>query len=293
MAKASIECKCPECGAEFRWEVKCLNRREADNWERYHSDDTDRLCSECYRKAMERKRTEECAVAAEEAAAKMMELGFPALTGSEKQVSWANTIRQNAVDAALTMLAGRTSSALTDEGKTLVAGVVGRMSTEAKWWIDNRADAADMVQDEVETANWARLDERVRKAKMEAYSVRKAELDAKYPKGEKSGMTKIEYAGIERWERMERARKAGRMYAEQRETDKAEKEAARQAALPPKPAKLVERLGFAVTARWNGKFYGRDGLRIYVDGNEVSVPAEVKSAWNAEWTAYKKATGKN
>ena len=54
------------------------------------------------------------------------------------------------------------------------------------------------------------------------------------------------------------------------------------------PAKLAERLG-KPGARWNGKWYGRDGLRVYLDGGELLVRAEVKAAWEREWAAYNEA----
>lgn len=65
-------------------------------------------------------------------------------------------------------------------------------------------------------------------------------------------------------------------------------DAARRASLPPKPATLAERMGRPDT-RWNGKWYGRDSLCVYLDGAAVQVPADVKTAWDREWTEYKAA----
>lgn len=255
MAKATIECTCPECGAKHTWSVICHNRREADNWEQYHADDTDRLCPACYAKQQAAKRAEEREAENKAAAEKAGALGLPELSGTEKQVAWATTIRQQAIDSALMESAGRTSAGMTDKGRAFVAGVIAKMSAEAKWWIDHRDDAAHLVREEIECANWARLDDATRAAHM-------AKL---------------------------RARLAGRGSMEQRHADKD----AKRAALPAKPATLAERVG-KPGARWNQKFYGRDGLRVYLDGEEVQITAEVKAAWNAEWTAYnaaKKAAG--
>lgn len=294
MAKATITCTCPECGATHYYTAICHNRREADNWEQYHADEaTTRLCPECYRKAAaarrEAEREAENKAAAEQAAA----LKLPALAGTDKQVAWATTIRQQAIDDALSASCGGSTSVLNDEGRALVAAVLSRMSAEAKWWIDYRSDVADLVREELECANWARLDDATRDAHM-------AKLRDEYEESKNRSSGFIDRAELHAYERYERARIAGRGSMEQREADKAEaaakkaaEEAAKVAALPPKPATLAERMG-CPGARWNQKFYGGDGLRVYLDGNEVQVPADVKAAWNAEWTAYnaaKKAAG--
>lgn len=298
MAKAEIKCTCPECGATHYWSVTCYNRREADRWEEYHADEANtRLCPECYAKAKAKERAEareaENKAAAETAGA----LGLPELSGSEKQVAWATSIRQKALDEALSAAAGGSTRVLNDEGRAFVAAVLGRMSAEARWWIDHRDDAADLVREELECANWARLDDATRAAHMD-----KLRADAeRFKGGIAAAATKATLAAHERYER---ARLAGRGSMEQREADKAEaaakkaakksaEEAAKLAALPPKPATLAERVG-KPGARWNGKFYGRDGLRVYLDGAEVLVPAEVKAAWDREWSEYnaaKKAAG--
>ena len=294
MAKATITCTCPECGATHYYTAICHNRREADNWEQYHADEaTTRLCPDCYAKQRAEQRAEEREAENKAAAEKAGEFGLPALTGSEKQVAWATTIRQNALDSALMESAGRTTAGMNEKGRAFVAGVIAKMSAEAKWWIDHRDDAAHLVREEIECANWARLDDETRAAHM---------AKVREEAGRRAGgiMAASAQARLAAHERYERARIAGRGSMEQREADKAEaaakkaaEEAAKVAALPPKPATLAERMG-KPGARWNQKFYGRDGLRVYLDGNEVQVPADVKAAWNAEWIAYnaaKKAAG--
>lgn len=52
----------------------------------------------------------------------------------------------------------------------------------------------------------------------------------------------------------------------------------------PKLKGLPEMLG--VGGHWNGKFYGRDGLTIYIDGNKTDVPAAVKAEWEAAKQAH-------
>lgn len=295
MAKATITCTCPECGATHYYTAMCHNRREADSWEHYHADEaTTRLCPDCYAKQRAEQRAEEREAENKAAADKAGEFGLPALTGSEKQVAWATTIRQNALDSALMESAGRTTAGMNEKGRAFVAGVIAKMSAEAKWWIDHRDDAGHLVREEIECANWARLDDSARAAHM----AKVREAAERHASGIMGASARANLAAHERYER---ARLAGCGSMEQREADKAEaaarkaaEEAAKLAALPPKPAKLAERLGYDADARWNGKFYGRDGLRVYINNKEVQVPAEVKAAWNAEWTAYnaaKKAAG--
>lgn len=298
MARAQLKCTCPECGTTHYWQVNCHNRREADSWEEYHAGDTDRLCPECYRKMMAKKREEERAEQNKAAAATAAALNLPALTGTEKQVAWATTIRQAALDGALLHAAGGTASNLNDKGRALIVAVIAKMPAEAKWWIDNRDDAEISVRRELLCANWKSLPAETREKKLAECRAKKAEIEARSHGGHTTNETLL-LAAIADAERIERARIAGRTYAEQAAADAAEAEAAKRAseaariaALPPKPTKLVVRLGYADTARWNGKFYGRDGLRVYIDGNEVQVPAETKSAWEAEWKAYNDAAGK-
>ena len=223
MAKATITCTCPECGTTFTWSVVCHNRREADNWESYHADEaTTRLCPECYRKAAaarrEQEREAENAAAAETAG----KLGLPALTGTEKQVAWATTIRQQAIDNALLASAGRTSSGMTDKGRAFVAGILAKMPAEASWWIDHRDIAGAIVRREIECANWARLDDAARADHM-------GKLRSEVEHGPQAFRT-TNLAELHQYERYERARLTGRTYAEQKAAETAEAEAAKAAA---------------------------------------------------------------
>ena len=89
---------------------------------------------------LETQECDECRKAkANAAAAKAKaERGLPDLTGSEKQVAWANTIRENAYKA-LDCLA---PFATNDQAKVMVENWRAKMDakTSAKWWIDNRYD---------------------------------------------------------------------------------------------------------------------------------------------------------
>lgn len=72
------------------------------------------------------------------AAAAKEERGLPDLTGSEKQVAWANTIREGAFKA-LDCLKPFTDN---EQAREMVESWRTRMTSEnsAKWWIDNRFD---------------------------------------------------------------------------------------------------------------------------------------------------------
>ena len=285
MAKAKIEMTCATCGATYTAEKHCYNRREADSWEAWMANQ-EGCCPACYRNAAAERRAAERDAENAAAAKRTAKLDLPALTdGTERQIAWATTIRQQALDSALVSAAGATSTQLNEQGRDMIRGLIAKMSLAATWWIDHRDDAANLVRDEIECANWARLDEATRDEKLATAQSEAAALDAR------DGLTRanaIKLASLRATLRYERARIAGRTYAEQREADMVAEEAAKRATLPPVPAKLSERLG-KPGARWNGKFYGRDGLRVYLDGSEVSVPAEVKAAWETEWATYKAA----
>lgn len=79
------------------------------------------------------------------AAAAKEERGLSDLTGSEKQVAWANTIREQAYKA-LDCLTPYTDK---EQVKTIVDGWRKKMDaqTQAKWWIDNRFDMPKPLAD--------------------------------------------------------------------------------------------------------------------------------------------------
>ena len=62
--------------------------------------------------------------------------GLQDLIGSEKQVAWANTIREKAYKCLDTL----TQFATNDQAKTMMETWKSKMDAEnmAKWWIDNR-----------------------------------------------------------------------------------------------------------------------------------------------------------
>ena len=102
------------------------------------------ICSECY-KAQQAAARE---TASKQAAKANADAGLPALTGSDKQVAWAETIRRPVVDALIktrdkVASANRpqwASERAHVEAVKALATVAGEIiaQTSAKWWIDNR-----------------------------------------------------------------------------------------------------------------------------------------------------------
>jgi len=85
-------------------------------------------CPDCFRDQKEQERQQEN----DRAASLTSEIGFAALTGSEKQVTWAQSIRQKAYESMVAE--GKPHATL---GWTLMISLIN-LEASAKWWIDNR-----------------------------------------------------------------------------------------------------------------------------------------------------------
>ena len=106
----------------------------------------DRLCHDCYASKLAEERAAESAAAAEAA----KDAGLPELTGSEKQIAWAESIRAKQVAELIELdkvLA--TAPAKTPEqveavriGREVVADMISR--TSAKDWIEGRDTIVSM-----------------------------------------------------------------------------------------------------------------------------------------------------
>lgn len=92
------------------------------------------LCPECW----EQKKLEEREKANAEAAAKAIEMELPELEGSEKQVAWANTLRQDLIDYIDTL--DRKALECIDSSEKEKYDVLDYImsQTKASWFIDNR-----------------------------------------------------------------------------------------------------------------------------------------------------------
>ena len=107
--------KCTVCGEVYTIEKKFKSSPEAYNWEQSMSGIEGGMCKKCYRN---KKNAEN--VAAVEA------YNLVELTGSEKQIAWANNIRAELVAKALESKPKKKFFDLVNE------------KTDAKWWIDHR-----------------------------------------------------------------------------------------------------------------------------------------------------------
>lgn len=101
----------------------------------------EKMCPECYAKYLEEQRAKENAEAAEKAA----EMELPELQGTEKQVAWANTIRQNIIDTFESIerekyerTARYYDIKVKFEELPLVLDYILRTYDSAKYYIDNR-----------------------------------------------------------------------------------------------------------------------------------------------------------
>lgn len=137
------------CGHEGRVDLigKVKDRENKKEWYENHG-----LCPECYEAEKQRKFDEANAKAVAEAA----EYGLPELTGTEKQVAWANTLRLNWITEAEKWIAYSESRLERShfknhpekaaELKKAIAGmkkaIEPRLSSEtsARFWIDNRME---------------------------------------------------------------------------------------------------------------------------------------------------------
>ena len=162
MAKARVTVTCPDCGEKFEWSVTCYNRREADEWEARHEGE-ERLCTECWKKA----RAEERKAARRENWDKAQEATKAAgktlapLTGSDKQVEWAEDVRARTLVEVLKL--NPTANA--------VLWDVLNLETKARFWIDCEGLDGYSVMERLWAAHKAEADALAGAAKAETESL--------------------------------------------------------------------------------------------------------------------------
>jgi hypothetical protein len=139
VAKATFPCA--RCGASITVGGTTYNRKRADSYADYCAKRGD-VCEVCKRADFEAANAKAAVVTAE--------AGLAPLTGTDKQVAWANTIRlemlpriDEAAQKAVASL-GRAYSALSPGAQGEIRDAVAliasemRSSTDARWWIDYR-----------------------------------------------------------------------------------------------------------------------------------------------------------
>lgn len=141
MAKASVKIICKECGKEFEATATKYNRREADAWEAWAIEHIT-TCPECKKAAAQAKaKRREAEIIGKLTAASGKEL--IALTGSEKQIAWAEDLRAASIVDFIATYA-LTDDEIGDNAEMLMQTL--NSETTAKWWIDNRdVDAYDRL----------------------------------------------------------------------------------------------------------------------------------------------------
>ena len=145
MARGTANCTCATCGKPFtKYGYNKYNRADADSWAAW-AEETFVECDDCY--AIRRQAERDAVNAA--AAAEAKEAGYAELSGSAKQIAWAETIRKQAVDVLAAYEAKIDGRAETDPDlisdydakKEALAGLrvwlLGHSG--AAWWIDNRS----------------------------------------------------------------------------------------------------------------------------------------------------------
>lgn len=104
-------------------------------------------CPDCRRAALEAKRAQATVQATEQATAD----GLPTLTGTDRQVEWAVTIRQSIIadtDALGARVATHPEAPMAQVWDEYRAWLVGQVI--AAWWIERR----DMTAQDIATAWW-------------------------------------------------------------------------------------------------------------------------------------------
>lgn len=132
MAVARTICKCATCGCEFEYRTKKRNRKEAESFETWATKNINE-CPDCRQK---RKQAERDA-ANQKAASDAKEAGFPALTGSEKQIAWAESIRMTAYNI-LCNLKGIVKKSESENFDAFISWCMAH--NKSAWWIDHRDD---------------------------------------------------------------------------------------------------------------------------------------------------------
>jgi len=105
--------------------------------ERQSEYEATKLCRPCW----QAKADAEKAAANTQAAEAAQTAGRPELTGSEKQIAWATTIRETmAPELQKGRVAVNENPQATDEYRAIINAIIDRIEAEtsASWWIDNR-----------------------------------------------------------------------------------------------------------------------------------------------------------
>lgn len=140
------------CGHTEEIQIYGSNTRGQREWRAQR--EAERPCADCARAAHQQRNAEAAAVAAAS--------GLPALTGSPRQVAWAESIRLDGL-AQLADHAARVTGHITDPAAqerttSVVLRILTRIAeahTDASWWIDHRRGIPAAAWDEATDADRA------------------------------------------------------------------------------------------------------------------------------------------
>lgn len=135
MARAKALCMCKTCGYEFEHIAYRGNSKDARSYEKWASENIDE-CPSCREERIKAEREKQNRISAEAAQTK----GWPELTGTEKQVAWATSIREKELGDAAEECTRRLKTRHPEAYKIAMAAIDKLVSTRTKasWWIDNR-----------------------------------------------------------------------------------------------------------------------------------------------------------
>lgn len=139
MAIGTAHCHCAYCGAEFEVRRDHRNRRTADEWVEYAEHYYDK-CPACYRAEKEKERAEKRAEDDAKAAKINASVQFPALTGTPKQIAWAEKIRAMHWELQYNDL---TDEYQADGGQILKDMIFDKI-TDSKEWIEKWRDTTTL-----------------------------------------------------------------------------------------------------------------------------------------------------
>ena len=141
MAIANAECTCETCGKKFEIRVRKSNSREAASFEKWAQENITE-CKECEKARLSAMHEEENAKAAEAAA----EMGYPELIGTEKQVAWANTIREKAISELRDTFMDPECPEKYQYRRLNYTGISYLLlkMRQAAWWIDHQSELGNV-----------------------------------------------------------------------------------------------------------------------------------------------------
>ena len=143
---------CRKCGKSFEWRKKCISSKEAAEMVEWATSGNVTICPDCYRKEMQIKKDSNKAEtkAKTEKFLEDFEAKLPELTGSSRQVDWANSIRDNVMDQIAKFLSKRLTPDNPEQKRLVI--ILTTSVTDAAIWIKSRS-AFDYAETEQDTYN--------------------------------------------------------------------------------------------------------------------------------------------